>query len=90
MLKHDNMQKVAMGVLAAMLVVSLVLAVATFVMPAPVAADGRPVPEGCPPECNPIYLCTYCCVNGFCCAYDLYWVDCIDQYCNPWGYYLCI
>jgi hypothetical protein len=39
MAKSGKMQKVIMGILATMLVASLVLAVASFVWPAPVHAD---------------------------------------------------
>lgn len=47
MTKHDEMHKVVLGALAAMMVASLLLAVVAFTLPMPVQAAG-PQPDGCP------------------------------------------
>jgi hypothetical protein len=94
MLKRDNMQKVAMGVLAVMLVASLLLAVASFVwLPSAQAAPPRPLTYCWEEEGSPwcydhaIWQCTYyyCCNHpDLCpqgCCLVSFWCDCLCYNC---------
>jgi hypothetical protein len=56
MAKHGKMHKAVMGILATMFVASLVLAVVSFVWPAPVKADFCYKETSCK-----TYGCVYCC-----------------------------
>jgi len=90
-------QKWLMGVLAVMLLASLVLAVAAFVTPRPALADGGVQPDGCVPECDSWCLCCapvpgwQCCSEGHCCSWPncLWREDCIDSFCNVTTSYYC-